>query len=149
MIGTSTILTIYIGGIESFKGKITTGNIAEFIIYINMLAWPVASIGWITSLVQRAAASQERINKFLMDNSKIENQNLTNTSIDGNIELKNVSFKYKETNIQALKNINISIKKGEKIGLFGKTGCGKSTITNLICRLYNVDSGEIKIEEKI
>ena len=89
MIGTSTILTIYIGGLESFSGKITTGNIAEFIIYINMLAWPVASIGWITSLVQRAAASQERINKFLLVNSKIKNQNLTNTSFNGNI-VKNV-----------------------------------------------------------
>ena len=102
MIGTSTILTIYIGGIESFKGKITTGNIAEFIIYQHVSV--ASSIYWMDYIIStKSAASQERINKFLMDNSKIENQNLTNTSIDGNIELKNVSFKYKENKYSSLK----------------------------------------------
>lgn len=131
MIGFSTILTIYIGGLESFKGNISTGNIAEFIIYINMLAWPVASIGWVTSLVQRAAASQERINNFLLIKSDIINHQPKHTSIKGDINFNNVSFTYLDTNIEALRNINFSIKAGETLGVFGKTGSGKSTIANL------------------
>ena len=145
MIGFSTILTIYIGGLESFKGNISTGNIAEFIIYINMLAWPVASIGWVTSLVQRAAASQERINDFLLIKSDIINHQPKHTSIKGDINFNNVSFTYLDTNIEALRNINFSIKAGETLGIFGKTGSGKSTIANLICRLYDTNKGKITI----
>ena len=145
MIGFSTILTIYIGGLESFKGNISTGNIAEFIIYINMLAWPVASIGWVTSLVQRAAASQERINNFLLIKSDIINHQPKHTSIKGDINFNNVSFTYLDTNIEALRNINFSIKAGETLGIFGKTGSGKSTIANLICRLYDTNQGKITI----
>ena len=146
MIGMSTILTIYIGGIESIKGNITTGNIAEFIIYVNMLAWPVASVGWITSIVQRAAASQERINNFLLLESEIQNNSIDLSSITYDIHFKNVGFTYNDTNITALKNISFTIRKGTSLGIFGKTGSGKSTIANLICRLYETSEGEIMFE---
>jgi len=148
LIGISTVLTIYIGGLEVFKGNITTGNIAEFIIYVNMLAWPVASIGWVTSLVQRAAASQERINEFLQTEEIISNTNNKNTSIIGKIEINDVSLIYSDTNIKALNKINLTINKGEQIGIFGKTGSGKTSIVNLICRLYDVNDGEIKIDDQ-
>jgi len=144
MIGVSTVLTIYIGGLESFKGNISTGNIAEFIIYVNMLAWPVASVGWITSLVQRAAASQERINDFLLLTTDIENKTTKDTPIEGDIVFNNVSLTYEDTNIQALKNLNFTIKAGTTIGIFGKTGSGKSTLANLVCRLYDSTEGDVK-----
>ena len=143
MIGTSSILTIYIGGIESIKGEITTGNIAEFIIYVNMLAWPVASVGWITSIVQRAAASQARINDFLLLKSDIENKTNALTPITGNINFKDVSLTYEDTNIKALNKVSFSIKEGKTLGVFGKTGSGKSTIAKLVCRLYNSTEGTI------
>ena len=144
MIGISTILTVYIGGIESFKGNITTGNIAEFIIYVNMLAWPVASVGWITSIVQRAAASQERINHFLLLKSEIQNNTSNDTPIIGDIHFEDVTLNYEDSNITALNNINFTIKEGTSLGIFGKTGSGKSTIASLICRLYEVSEGNIK-----
>ena len=143
MIGVSSILTIYIGGLESFKGNISTGNIAEFIIYVNMLAWPVASIGWITSLVQRAAASQERINDFLLLTSDIENKTTEHTSIKGDIVFNEVNLSYTDTNIQALKNLSFRLKEGNTLGIFGKTGSGKSTIAKLVCRLYDTSTGSI------
>jgi len=144
MIGVSTVLTVYIGGLESFKGKISTGNIAEFIIYVNMLAWPVASVGWITSLVQRAAASQERINSFLLLTTDIQNKTTKHTPIQSEITFNNVQFTYEDTKIQALKNLNFTLKLGETIGVFGKTGSGKSTIANLVCRLYDCTDGNIQ-----
>lgn len=144
MIGVSTVLTVYIGGLESFKGEISTGNIAEFIIYVNMLAWPVASVGWITSLVQRAAASQERINNFLLLTTDIQNKTTEHTPIQSDITFNSVSFTYKDTEIQALKNLNFTLKSGKTIGIFGKTGSGKSTIANLVCRLYDCTDGNIQ-----
>ena len=143
MIGVSSVLTVYIGGLESFKGNISTGNIAEFIIYVNMLAWPVASIGWITSLVQRAAASQERINDFLLLTSDIENKITELTPIEGDIVFNEVNLSYTDTNIQALKNLSFRLKQGNTLGIFGKTGSGKSTIANLVCRLYDTSTGSI------
>ena len=143
MIGVSSVLTVYIGGLESFKGNISTGNIAEFIIYVNMLAWPVASIGWITSLVQRAAASQERINDFLLLTSDIENKTTEHTPIEGDIVFNEVNLNYTDTNIQALKNLSFRLKQGNTLGIFGKTGSGKSTIANLVCRLYDTSTGSI------
>ena len=143
MIGVSSVLTVYIGGLESFKGNISTGNIAEFIIYVNMLAWPVASIGWITSLVQRAAASQERINDFLLLTSDIENRTTEHTPIEGDIVFNEVNLSYTDTNIQALKNLSFRLKQGNTLGIFGKTGSGKSTIANLVCRLYDTSTGNI------
>ena len=143
MIGVSSVLTVYIGGIESFKGNISTGNIAEFIIYVNMLAWPVASIGWITSLVQRAAASQERINDFLLLTSDVENKITKHTPISGDIIFNDVNLRYTDTNIQAMKNLSFTLKEGETLGIFGKTGSGKSTIANLVCRLYDTTTGSV------
>ena len=148
LIGISTITTIYIGGLESFEGNITTGNIAEFIIYVNMLTWPVASVGWVTSLVQRAEASMERINEFLDTKSEIVNPTTERTDIIGDIQFKNISFTYPDTGIQALKNINFTLKENETLGIFGKTGSGKSTIANLMCRLYDSSEGDISFGEK-
>ena len=113
-----------------------------------MLAWPVASVGWVTSLIQRAAASQERINEFLNISPKIENFVKEQTEITGNIEFKKVSLVYSDTDIQALNQISFKIKNGEQLGIFGKTGSGKTSIVNLICRLYDPDNGEIIIENK-
>ena len=149
LIGISTITTIYIGGLESFKEDgITTGNIAEFIIYVNMLTWPVASVGWVTSLVQRAEASMERINEFLDTKSEIVNPTNERTDIIGDIQFKNISFTYPDTGIQALKNINFTLKENETLGIFGKTGSGKSTIANLMCRLYDSSEGDISFGEQ-
>ena len=149
LIGISTITTIYIGGLESFKEDgITTGNIAEFIIYVNMLTWPVASVGWVTSLVQRAEASMERINEFLDTKSEIVNPTNERTDIIGDIQFENISFTYPDTGIQALKNINFTLKENETLGIFGKTGSGKSTIANLMCRLYDSSEGDISFGEQ-
>ena len=145
LIGISTVLIIYIGGLEVFKGNITTGNIAEFIIYVNMLAWPVASVGWVTSLIQRAAASQERINEFLQIKPEIQNTSKSKKPINGDIEFINVNLIYEDTKIKALDNLSFKINEGKQIGIFGKTGSGKTTIANLICRLYDVTNGAIKI----
>ena len=147
LIGISTVLTIYIGGLEVFKGNITTGNIAEFIIYVNMLAWPVASVGWVTSLIQRASASQERINEFLKNVPEIKNINEVKTNLNSDIIFNRVSLVYSDTNIRALDNVNFKILNNKQIGIFGKTGSGKTSIVNLICRLYDVSSGNIKIND--
>jgi len=147
LIGISTVLTIYIGGLEVFKGNITTGNIAEFIIYVNMLAWPVASVGWVTSLIQRASASQERINEFLRNVPEIKNTNEVKTNLNSDIIFNRVSLVYSDTNIRALDNVNFKILNNKQIGIFGKTGSGKTSIVNLICRLYDVSSGDIKIND--
>lgn len=148
LIGLSTTLVIYIGGQEAIKGNITTGNIAEFIIYVNYLTWPMASIGWVTSLVQRAAASQERINEFLDITPDIENNSEEPFDLKGNIEFKNVSFTYPDSGIQALRDVSFKLKAGQSLAIVGKTGSGKSTIATLIGRLFDVDSGEILIDGK-
>jgi len=148
LIGISTITTIYVGGLETFKGNISTGNIAEFIIYVNMLTWPVASVGWVTSLIQRAEASMQRINEFLKNKSTILNHNNLNTKIYGDIEFNKVSFTYRDTGIKALRNVTFKIKENETLGIFGKTGSGKSTIANLITRLYDIDEGKITIGDR-
>lgn len=146
LIGISTILTIFIGGQETIAGKISPGVIAQFIIYVNMLTWPVASIGWVTSLVQRAAASQERINEFLRIEPEIVNPSQEDFHFKGNIEFKNVSFRYPDTGIEALKDLSFSLESGKSLAIVGKTGSGKSTIANLVARLYDVDSGHILVD---
>tara|TARA_R110000868_G_scaffold83808_7_gene236639 strand:- start:461 stop:2239 length:1779 start_codon:yes stop_codon:yes gene_type:complete len=146
LIGISTILTIFIGGQETIAGKISPGVIAQFIIYVNMLTWPVASIGWVTSLVQRAAASQERINEFLRIEPEIINPSQEEFNFKGNIEFKNVSFRYPDTGIEALKDLSFSLESGKSLAIVGKTGSGKSTIANLVARLYDVDSGNILVD---
>lgn len=149
LIGLSNLFVIYIGGIQYFEGNLEgIGTIAEFIIYVNMLTWPVASLGWISSIIQQAEASQKRINEFLKEKSEIVNQNDTKFNFNNEIEFKNVGFTYKDTGINALNNINFKLKKGDKLGIIGKTGSGKSTLLNLIVRLYNLDDGEIKVDTK-
>ena len=148
LIGLSTLLTIYIGGQEAAAGNITTGNIAEFIIYVNMLTWPMASIGWVTSIIQRAAASQKRINEFLNRKSEVQNQQKEKSEIKGSIRFQNVSFTYPDTGIKALKNISFEIPNGGSLAIVGKTGSGKSTIAQLIGRLYDANIGNILIDDK-
>ena len=148
LIGLSNLLVIYIGGKHYLDGTISDiGIIAEFIIYVNMLTWPVASIGWISSIIQQAEASQKRINEFLNKRSEIENISPNKSSkIDGEIIFKNVTYKYLETEIIATKNVSFILKKGSKLGITGSTGSGKSTLMNLICRLYDIEEGEILID---
>jgi len=148
LVGFSTILTIYVGGIEVSKGNISPGVIAEFIIYVNMLTWPMAMIGWVTSLVQRAVASQIRINEFLQVKPKIVNSNLNIYSINGSIEFNNVGFTYPETGIKALHQLNFIVQPGKTLAILGKTGSGKSTIAELVNRFYDPDEGEVKIDGK-
>lgn len=147
LIGLSTILTIYAGSTEVINGNLSFGNIAEFIIYVNLLTWPVTSLGWTTSLVQRAEASQKRINEFLKtENNIVSTKNLERT-INGKIEFKNVSFTYPDTGIKALKNISFKVNPGESLAIIGTTGSGKSTISSLIARLYDSREGEVLIDD--
>jgi len=146
LIGFSNLLVIFVGGNQYIEGTLEIGVLAEFIIYVNMLTWPVASVGWVTSIVQQAEASQKRINDFLKEEPKITSGSLDKTIEKGTIEFKKVSFTYKETQIQAAKNISFKLNPGETLGIIGKTGSGKSTLLDLICRLYDVDEGEILID---
>lgn len=148
LIGLSTLLTIYIGGKEAIAGNITTGNIAEFIIYVNMLTWPMASIGWVTSIIQRADASQKRINEFLKTEPEIVNQNNSNSIIKGKIRFDNVSFTYPDTGIKAIDKISFELNLGKTLAIVGKTGSGKSTLAQLINRLIIPTKGEILIDEQ-
>ncbi len=148
LIGLSTLLTIYIGGKLTFNHSISIGGIVAFIFFVNKLTWPFASIGWVTSINQRAAASQTRINEFLMTEPMIKNTSNDTFDFDGNIEFKNVSFTYENSGITALKNISFTLKKGETLGIIGRTGSGKTTILNLLMRQLDVDSGELCIDGK-
>jgi len=147
LIGISNLTVIYIGGKQYINGEISIGVIAEFILYVNMLTWPVAVVGWVTSMVQQAEASQKRINEFLKEVPEIKNNSTKPFKLNGNIEFKDVSLTYDDTKIKALKNINFSIKKGETIAILGKTGSGKTSIVNLVSRLYDVSSGTIRIDD--
>jgi len=146
LIGVSNILVIYIGGNQFIDGKIELGILAEFIIYVNMLTWPVATVGWVTSIVQQAEASQARINQFLKEKIRIINKNSEILKINGDLEFKNINFIYEETNIKALSDINFRLKKGESLGIIGPVGSGKSTLLELIVRNYDPMSGEILID---
>ena len=146
LIGLSTILAVYAGGVQVISGSLTFGNIAEFIIYVNLLTWPVASLGWTSSLIQRAEASQKRINEFLKTKTDIISEENLEHEILGKIEFKNVWFEYPDTGIVALKDITFSIDPGESLAIIGTTGSGKSTIANLIGRLYDTTKGEICID---
>ena len=147
LIGISNIFVIYIGGRQYINGEIASiGIIAEFILYVNMLTWPVAIVGWLTSIIQRAEASQKRINEFLKEQPTIKNETKEATPITGDISFKNVTFTYEDTNITALNNISFTIKAGETVAFLGKTGSGKSTILDLVARLYDVSSGTVLID---
>jgi ATP-binding cassette subfamily B protein len=141
------VFTVYAGSVEVINGSLTFGNIAEFIIYVNLLTWPVTSLGWTSSLVQRAEASQKRINEFLKTQTDIISEKDLKRVLVGKIEFDNVSFTYPDTGIRALKNISFSINPGESLAIIGTTGSGKSTISNLIARLYDVTEGEVRIDD--
>jgi ATP-binding cassette subfamily B protein len=143
LVGLSTILTVYIGGKQVINGSITAGNIAEFIVYVNQLTFPVTMLGWVTTLIQRAAASQKRINEFLELHPDIVSGNIDPTHFDGTIRFNEVSFTYPDTGIKALEKVSFEIEKGQFVAVIGRTGSGKSTLANLIMRMYDVDSGEI------
>lgn len=147
LIGLSTVFTVYAGSVEVIIGSLTFGNIAEFIIYVNLLTWPVTSLGWTSSLVQRAEASQKRINEFLKTQTDIISEKDLKRALVGKIEFDNVSFTYPDTGIRALKNISFSVNPGESLAIIGTTGSGKSTISNLIARLYDVTEGEVRIDD--
>ncbi len=147
LIGVSNLVVIYFGGMMYINGSIKSiGTIAEFILYVNMLTWPVASLGWVSSMVQEAEASQKRINEFLQITPEIQNNQPDKSIINGSIEFKKVNFIYDDTNIHALQDVSFSIKKGETLAILGKTGSGKSSILSLISRLYDVSDGEILID---
>ena len=149
LIGVSNLVVIYFGGMMYIDGTIQSiGTIAEFILYVNMLTWPVASIGWVSSMIQEAEASQKRINEFLKIEPEIKNTSNENSIINGEIEFKNVNFTYDDTNIEALKDVSFKVNKGETLAILGKTGSGKSTILSLITRMYDVKNGQILMDNK-
>ena len=146
LIGLSIMITVYVGAIEVFDGNLTIGNIAEFLIYVYLLTWPVTSLGWITSIIQRASASQRRINEFLNEKNTIKSPSNKKLDIKGALEFKNVCFKYQDTGIDGMDNISFNLKAGDSLGIIGSTGSGKSTIANSILRLFDIDSGKILID---
>lgn len=149
LIGISNLVVIYFGGLMYINGSIKSiGTIAEFILYVNMLTWPVASLGWVSSMVQEAEASQKRLNEFLKVEPEVKNTNPNQSVIEGAITFENVSYTYEDTNIKAIQDISFSVKKGETLAILGKTGSGKSTILSLISRLYDVTNGKITVDNK-
>lgn len=151
LVGLTTIITIYIGGMKVIQGSITTGNIAEFVVYVNQLTFPIISLGWVISLIQRAAASQKRINEFLKTEPEIRSQALPTAQqkpIKGKIQFKGVSFLYPDTGIWALKEISFDVHPGEFVAIIGRTGSGKTSLANLLMRMYDATSGDILIDDK-
>jgi len=146
LVGVSTILTVYVGGLQVVKGTITPGNIAEFVIYVNMLTWPVTAIGWIASIIQQAAASQKRINEFLKTKPAIISPTVEAKPIKGNVTFDKVTFVYPDTGIKALENVSFTLKSGEKMAIIGRTGSGKTTMADLLLRMYDVSEGQILID---
>jgi ATP-binding cassette subfamily B protein len=149
IIGISTLLVILVGGLKYMEGQINFGDMAAFIMYLTMLAFPVSAIGWVASTIQRAAASQQRLNEFLLTKTTILSpENGVKSKLEGNVEFENVSFVYPHTGIAALKDFNLRIKKGEKVAIIGRTGSGKSTIAQLLLRFYDPSKGTVRIDDK-
>lgn len=146
MVGISTLITIFVGGQLYFAGEVSAGNITEFIYYVNLLTWPIASIGWVTSLVQSAAASMERLNEFLSEEPDFKSGDYRPSSFQGTVTFKNVSFTYPNSGIQALDNVSFALQAGHSLGILGKTGSGKSTVTALMVRQYDPTEGQILID---
>ncbi|NND63140.1 MAG: ABC transporter ATP-binding protein [Flavobacteriaceae bacterium] len=146
LIGASNLIVIYVGGNQFIDGKIDFGTIVEFLIYVNMLTWPVAIVGWVSSMVQQAEASQKRINEFLKVDPEVVNTTTSRSTIEGHIEFDKVSFTYPDTGITALKNVSFSIEPGETLAIIGNTGSGKSTILELMARLYDVEQGNYTVD---
>jgi len=147
LIGISNLLVVYVGGNQYIEGVIEFGTIVEFLIYVNMLTWPVAIVGWVSSMVQQAEASQKRINEFLKETPEIINTATTRTPIEGRIAFQNVTFTYPDTGITALNKVSFTVKPGETIAIIGNTGSGKSTILELITRLYDVEQGAFTVDD--
>ena len=145
LIGLSTIMTIYLGGLKSINQELDYGDIVQFIFYINMLTWPFASVGWVSSLVQRAAASQKRINEFLLKEEKVINEGKSSIENISSLVFKNVQFNYSNKGDFHITDLSFTLKSGESLGIFGATGSGKSTLANLICRLYEINKGQYLI----
>lgn len=149
LIGLTTVLTIYVGGLISYTDSpLDATEIISFIMYVSMLTWPFASVGWVTSIVQRAAASQERINEFLLIQPSIKNPDTAPFKFDGKIEFRNISFTYEDSGIEAIKNLNFTVNPGETLAIIGRTGSGKSTILNLLMRQVDPDQGQILVDDK-
>lgn len=148
LIGASTIITVYVGGLQVAKGNITPGNIAEFVIYVNMLTWPVTATGWVASIIQQAAASQKRINEFLQTQPEITNPTTNPVPLKGNIQFNQVFFTFPHSGTKALNNVSFKLEPGQKMAIVGKTGSGKSTVADLLVRMYDIDQGEILIDGK-
>ncbi|MCL6258679.1 ABC transporter ATP-binding protein/permease [Aquiflexum sp. TKW24L] len=148
LIGISTLITVYVGGMQVIEGTIGYGVIAEFILYVNILTWPVTSLGWVTSIIQRAAASQTRINEFMDEKNDILSTEYLVDDIKGDIEVKNLSFVYPDSGIKALDKVSFSIDSGESLAIIGTTGSGKSTIANLLMRMYDATDGKILIDKR-
>lgn len=146
LVGLSTVITVYVGGLEVAKGTITAGNIAEFIIYVNQLTFPAMALAWVTSLIQRAAASQKRINEFLQTEPQIRSSAQGEVRLQGHIRFNNVTFTYPETGIRAIKDVSFEVMPGQVLAIVGRTGSGKSTIANLLMRMYDVEKGSITID---
>ncbi len=146
LVGLSTLITVWVGGQEVIRGTITTGTIAEFLIYVNLLTWPVTALGWTSSLVQRAEASQARINEFLDQKTDIVSRQNVQRELVGDIVFENVSFTYPDTGIQALKEVSFRVRPGQTLAVIGNTGSGKSTVAALLCRLYDVSAGSISVD---
>jgi ATP-binding cassette subfamily B protein len=148
MIGLSTIITIYVGGLKVIDGQLDIGDIAEFVIYVNMLTWPFASVGWVSSLIQRAAASQKRVNEFLHTPIEIVEVDNPISETISSVTFDRVNFTYPNTGIQALKDVSFTVKKGQTLALTGKTGSGKSTCATLIERLFDATDGQVQFNGK-
>lgn len=148
LVGVSTILTIYIGGLKVAAGTVTPGNIAEFIIYTNMLTWPVTALGWIASIIQSAAASQKRINEFMLTQPEIEENDSAFSRLTGAVEFDKVTFVYPDTGIKALENVSFKLEAGQKMAIIGRTGSGKTTLVDLLVRMYDVTDGQVLIDNK-
>ncbi len=146
LIGLSVVITIYYGGLKTIDGEITYGKILQFVMYVNMLTWPFASVGWVTSIVQRAAASQERINQFLHEEPEIQSGPEKPDEITGEIEFQNVSFVYPDSGIRALEGVSFKVEPGKTLAIMGRTGSGKSTIADLVGRLYDSTQGRVLID---
>ena len=147
LVGASTIITVFVGGRMVLEGKISPGNIAEFVIYVNMLTWPVTAIGWVASIIQQASVSQKRINDVLNEEVLVKDaDHPISQALEGHIQFKNVSFTYPDSGIEALKDINIDLKPGEKLAIIGRTGGGKTSLAELLLRNYDVNEGEILVD---
>ena len=148
LIGFSTLITIYVGGLNVFEGKISPGTIAEFVIYVNMLTWPVSAIGWCASLIQQAEASQKRINEFLEVNPQNTNPNQLDSIQEAHLELNHIQYSYPNSDKPVLIDFNLSLKQGESVAIVGETGAGKTSIADLLCGVIAPDSGAYRINGK-